>query len=283
MMIRGFSFVLLFTLLLLSCASGQSLLWQIEGNGLSKPSFLFGTIHAICPDQVVMPENIQHVMDSCDQLALEIDLDDERLIVEMGKISLLPEDSTLADVFGEDYARVNSWMADSAGIALDMLGNLRPMFLVGLLIGKVIDCSPTSYEQLFMAMAQRQGKDVIGLETPAEQLSAFSVISLQDQAEMVIQIIDNIDSTRIEFTRLADLYRSQDLTGLRQLLLNSDIEYGRYQESLLKKRNQNWLPRIEGLAKAMPTLFAVGAGHLPGEDGLLQLLKSKGYRVTPVN
>ncbi len=282
-MMRRFSFGILLTLLFVSTVSGQSLLWKIEGNGLSSPSYIYGTIHAICPEDVVMPERITEVMDSCDQLALEIDLDDQRLIVEMGKISFLPGDTTLVDVFGEeDYARINTWMADSAGMALDMLGNLRPMFLVGLLVGRIIECSPTSYEQLFMAMAQRQGKEVIGLETPAEQLSAFSVISLREQADMVIHMIDNMDSTRIEFRRLAALYREKDLMGLRQLLLNSDIEYGRYQESLLRQRNRNWIPRMESQAKAMPTLFAVGAGHLPGEDGLLTLLRDKGYRVTPV-
>jgi uncharacterized protein YbaP (TraB family) len=189
----------------------------------------------------------------------------------------------LKNVFGEeDYKRLDTWLQDSVGMALEPMGNLRPMFLVGLLIGKVINCKPTSYEQLFMAMAQQQGMEVLGLETPAEQLSAFSAISLQEQASMVMDIIDNMENTREEFQKLTKLYIAQDLEGLHQLLLNSGIGYGLYNESLLNERNRNWIPRILNHARGKATFFAVGAGHLPGPDGLLKLLQQKGYRISKV-
>jgi uncharacterized protein YbaP (TraB family) len=91
-----------------------------------------------------------------------------------------------------------------------------------------------------------------------------------------------MDSTRLEFRRLADLYRAQDLEGLRSFVLNSTVEYGRYNEALLAQRNTTWIPRLLRFARNKSTFFAVGAGHLPGEDGVIALLRAEGYKVTPV-
>ena len=261
----------------------QSLLWKIEGNDLPEPSYLFGTIHAICPEEVIITDAIEKAVDSSAQVALELDLDDQRLMVEMGRLAFLPGDSTLHDLFSEeDYARLNRWMKDSVGISIDPMINLRPLWLIGMLINQVIGCKATSYEEIFMATARRQDKEIIGIEQPEEQLAAFSTIPLQEQARMVLDIIDHMDSTRAAFRRLADAYTAHDLQKLRELVLNSSIEYGRYSEELIEKRNRNWIPRILREARQNATFFAVGAGHLPGDDGLISLLREEGYTVAPV-
>lgn len=263
--------------------SAQSLLWKIEGNDLRAPSWLFGTIHAICPDEIVVTETMERAVDTSAQVALELDLDDQRLMVEMGRLAFLPGDSTLHDIFSEeDYARLNKWMKDSVGVSIDPMINLRPLWLIGMLINQVIGCKSTSYEEIFMAMARRQDKEIIGIEQPEEQLEAFSTIPLKEQGRMVLDIIDHMDSTRAAFRRLADAYTARDLRKLRELVLNSSIEYGRYSEELIEKRNRNWIPRILREARRKATFFAVGAGHLPGDDGLISLLRKKGYKVTPV-
>ncbi len=262
----------------------QSLLWKIEGNDLPAPSHLFGTIHAICPDEVVINDAIESAVDTSAQVALELDLDDQRLIVELGRLAFLPGDSTLHDIFSEEeYARLNRWMKDSVGVSIDPMINLRPLWMIGMLVNKVIGCKSTSYEEMFIAMAQRQDKEVIGIEQPEEQLSAFSTIPLKEQGRMVLEIIDHMDSARAEFRRLADAYTAHDLMKLRELVLNSSIEYGRYSEELIGKRNRNWIPRILRAARQKSTFFAVGAGHLPGDDGLISLLRKEGYTVTPVS
>lgn len=264
-------------------AQAQSLLWKVEGSDLPTPSYLFGTIHAICPDEVVITDAIEQAVDTSAQVALELDLDDQRLMVEMGRLAFLPGDSTLHDIFSEeDYARLNQWMKDSVGVSIDPMVNLRPLWLIGMLINQVIGCKSTSYEEIFMAKARRQGKDIIGIEQPEEQLAAFSTIPLEEQARMVLDIIDDMDSTRAEFRRLADAYTAHDLQKLRDLVLNSSIEYGRYSEELIEKRNRRWIQRILREARREATFFAVGAGHLPGDEGLISLLREEGYTVTPV-
>ncbi len=273
----------LLTLLPSIPSAAQALLWKIEGKDLTAPSYLYGTIHAICPEEMRFTEAMTDAIGNTAQVALELDLDDPRLIVEMGHHSFLPRDSTLNDLFSaEDFAFLESWFRDSVGMSLQPMNNMRPLFLFGLLIGKTLQCTPKSYEELFMAMARRQGKEVIGIETPQEQLAAFSVIPLKEQASMVIAMLRNMDSTRAAFRTLSQLYQKQDLDGLYRFMLDSDIEYGRYDSALLTKRNEAWIPRILEIAAVKPTFFAVGAGHFGGKKGILSLLKKQGYRISPV-
>jgi hypothetical protein len=283
-MLRLFLFAFFASLLFLhSSSTAQSLLWKIEGRDLTAPSYLYGTIHAICPADMVVTEAMKDAIGNTAQVALELDLDDPRLLVQMGHYSFLPNDSTLNDLFSEeDYAYLDGWIRDTVGLSLASMNNIRPLFLFGLLIGKALFCPPKSYEEVFMAMAKGQGKEVIGLETPEEQLAAFATIPLQEQASMVMEMVKHMDSTRAAFRTMADLYRKQDLDGLYRIVLGSGIEYGRYDSAILTKRNHTWIPRILEIASQKPTYFAVGAGHFAGENGILALLKEQGLKVTPV-
>ncbi|MFZ1730727.1 MAG: TraB/GumN family protein [Bacteroidota bacterium] len=276
-------FLLLLTGILPSSTNAQSLLWKIEGKGLTAPSYLYGTIHAICPADMVITEAMKDAIGNTAQVALELDLDDPRLVVEMGHYSFMPRDSSLSDLFSkEDFSYLDGWFRDTVGISLAPMSNIRPLFLFGLLIGKALLCSPKSYEEVFMAMAKEQGKETIGIETAEEQLAAFATIPLKEQANMVMEMVRNMDSTRAAFHTMSELYRAQDIEGLYRFVQNSGIEYGRYDAELLTKRNHIWIPRILEIASAKPTYFAVGAGHFAGENGILALLRKQGLRVTPV-
>lgn len=275
--------LLLLTLILPTPSAAQSLLWKIEGNGLTAPSYLYGTIHAICPADIEITEEMKDAIGNTAQVALELDLDDPRLMVEVGHYSFLPKDSTLNDLYSkEDFAELDNWFRDTIGISLTPMNNIRPLFLFGFLIEKAMYCKPKSYEEIFMAMAKAQGKETIGIETPQEQLEAFATIPLREQADMVMQMVRHMDSTRAAFLSMTELYKKQDIEGLYHLVQNSGIEYGRFDAELLTKRNHRWIPRILEIAGEKPTYFAVGAGHFAGENGILELLRKQGLRVTPV-
>ncbi|MBR9978404.1 MAG: TraB/GumN family protein [Bacteroidetes bacterium] len=274
---------LLLALFLPEALPAQSLLWKIEGKDLGAPSYIYGTIHAICPDDMVITDAMIDAVGSSARIALELDLDDPRLIVEMGHHSFMPRDKTINDLFSEeDFNYLEQWFRDSIGMSIVPMNNVRPLLLIGLLIGKVLECTPRSYEDIFMAMAREQEKEVLGIETLEEQLAAFSVIPLEEQGAMVLHMVRNIDSTRSAYQELTELYIKQDINGLHQLALDSGIEYGRYDTALLTTRNQKWIPRILDIASEKPTFFAVGAGHLAGEHGLLNLLRKEGYKTTAI-
>ncbi len=275
--------VLMLQLFLPASSPAQSLLWKLEGKDLTAPSYLYGTIHAICPGDMQITGVMTDAIGNSAQVALELDLDDPRLVVEMGHFSFMPGDSTLNDLFTpEEFTFLENWFRDSVGMSLTPMNNIRPLFLFGLLIGKTLNCTPKSYEEVFMAMARQQGKETVGIETPQEQLAAFGAIPLREQAKMVLDMLTHMDSTRAAFRVLTDLYKAQDLDGLYRFMLDSGIEYGRYDVALLTTRNQAWIPRILEIASEKPTFFAFGAGHFAGENGILALLKKAGYRVAPV-
>lgn len=264
-------------------SEAQSLLWKLEGKDLPAPSYLYGTIHAICPGDMEIGDTLVSAVTRSSQVVLELDLDDPRLLVEMGHVSFMPRDSTLEDLYSpEDFAFLDRWFADSVGVQIKPMNNIRPLFLFGLLIGKVLECKPKSYEEVFMAMAREQGKEVVGLETPAEQLAAFSAIPLTGQADMVLAMLRDMDSTRAAFALLRDRYLAADVEQLHDFMMDSGIEYGRYDEALLTQRNRTWIPRILDIARETPSFFALGAGHFGGETGILSLLRARGYRLTPI-
>ncbi len=261
----------------------QSLLWKISGNALEAPSYLFGTIHAICPDDMHISGTLEKALLSMQRLALEIDLDDPALPAIMAQESFMPNDTLLSDLLDRDrYRLLETYFQDSIGMELRPMSTYKPLFMVGIMINRFSGCTVQSYEYVFMNMTTNEGKDVIGIETPREQLAAFGNIPLKQQAEFVMDFIENPEEIRKELSNLLAVYKTGDIEKLYTLILNSTMEYGKYEEALLLERNRRWIPRIENIILEMPTFVAVGAGHLGGPEGVIALLRERGYAVQAV-
>ena len=273
----------LLTILCAPFAHTQSLLWKVSGNGLEQPSYLFGTIHAACAEDIHVPDSMLTLIESCDRLVLELDLADERLRASMGMIAFMPNDTMLTDLLSqEEYRRLSDWFKSDLDMSLDRMNNIRPLFFVGLIMQKAMNCRMTSYEEVFMNAMTAMNKEIDGIETPEEQLEAFSQISLKAQAGATLQMIDSLPALRTELEKIQRVYDSGDIEALYGVVQNSLVEYGRYDKQLLSDRNHRWIPRIREMMKNRPVFIAVGAGHLAGPDGVLALLKKEGYRVAPL-
>jgi uncharacterized protein len=264
-------------------ASSQSLLWRLDVPASSAPSWLFGTMHARCADDVVVSNSLRGVLDSVDVLALELNMSDPELPLTLAKYAFMPRDSTLRTLLSPgEYDTLSAYLRDSISMMIPNVETMRPLFLIGMLMGKVLRCTPVSYEERLMSLAKVQGKEVLGIETPEEQFDAFNTIPLREQARMVLDMIRSMDKAREEFLRLDAAYARADLDEIVRLARENEAQYGRYDEALLVERNYRWIPRIIEAAEAGPTLFAVGAGHLPGAEGVIELLRDVGVTVTPV-
>jgi uncharacterized protein len=264
-------------------ASAQSLLWRLDVPGVESPSWVFGTMHARCAKDIRFSDALLEAINSTDVLALELDLDDPALPGGIAKYAFMPRDSSLRVLLSPgEYDTLSSYLRDSVSMAIPNVESMRPLFLIGLLIGKVLGCTPVAYEDRLMAVAKAKGKEIIGIETVEEQFHAFASIPLREQARMVLDMIRGMEKTREAFRRLDDAYARADLDTLLTLAKESDSDYGRYDDALLSERNHRWIPRLMELAGQRPTLFAVGAGHLPGDDGILTLLRAAGCTVTAV-
>ena len=259
-----------------------SLLWKISGNGLNQASYLFGTIHIIGENDFFMTDQILQSFESTQQLTLELDMDDPKMMMSMMTKSMMKDGKTLKDLISEeDYNQANRFFKDSVGMGLAMLNKMKPMLLASMIYPKMLDGKMMSYEQEFVKMAKKQDKEVLGVESLEDQMAMFDQIPLEDQAEMLMQYIRDFNKEKDRTKEMIALYTSQDVEGLYNFTTDSP-EIEEFKGIMLDDRNRKWIPVMEEMAKEMPTFFAVGAGHLWGEAGVINLLKEAGFEVEPV-
>ncbi|MFM9946809.1 MAG: TraB/GumN family protein [Saprospiraceae bacterium] len=274
----------------------NSLLWEIKGNKLSKPSYLYGTIHLIPRADYFFSDKAKEVFKKASHVAFEIDLEetmDFAGLMPMMMKMYMNNDTTLRDLLTEEeYTGVKAHF-DKIGLPLSFLERIKPMFLsmlasediaasMGKSPGKE-ESATTSYEFELLAMAQEQKKDVAGLETAAYQMSVFDSIPYKVQAKMLVDAINSDDTTgNDEFDRMVEMYKNQDIQGMQSMMGDGEDGLGKYEDLLLGRRNRNWIPVMEGMMRENITFFAVGAGHLGGNQGVVNLLREQGYTLTPL-
>ncbi|OJV18344.1 MAG: TraB/GumN family protein [Dyadobacter sp. 50-39] len=261
----------------------NSLLWEISGRGLAKPSYLFGTIHLICPSDFSLSDSLKSTLSRTQQVALEIDMDDPGMMAGMMKTMNMAAGNELKKLVTEqEYQRLDRFFKDSVHVGLAMFERAKPFVLMGPLFNAVLDCQPQSYEMALVELAGSRKSEVIGIETLEEQMAIFDTIPYKDQAKMLLTFIDSLPSARKEFKTLVALYKAQNINELYGMTLKSDFGLEGNEEVMLFARNQKWIPRIRRIASAKPTFFAVGAAHLGGEKGVIALLRKEGFQVRAV-
>jgi uncharacterized protein YbaP (TraB family) len=166
-----------------------------------------------------------------------------------------------------------------------MLETYKPMLTASLMMQGSANCAnQVAMEQLIMKEAKAQGKGIKGLETMAYQISIFDSIPYAIQAKQLLGLVTQASDTASssEFEELSKVYRSQNLDTLEAITKRDDMGITNFTDLLLYKRNTTWAKKLEGLMKNEALVIAVGAGHLPGELGVINLLRKAGYKVEPV-
>lgn len=289
----------------------NALLWKIEGNGLKKISYLFGTIHMIPANNFFLPPNTRESIDACDRMTFEINMDDmDAMGMDLSfMMNLFMKDGiTLPSLLSkEDYELViNHFNDKDFPLPSMMIDKIKPMFL-SVLASTDMDMfgigaggedegdvdkkedpmgGIKSYEMEFMEFAKENKMEMGGLETVAYQMSMFDSIPYKDQAIMLVESI-KMESDSLaggnEMDKLIELYVSQNLTGLQQAINAESAGIGQFEDLLLNQRNKNWIPIMKDQMSDKSTFFAVGAGHLAGKFGVINLLKKEGYTLTPIS
>lgn len=281
----------LLLLLVIFCSSttyaqkqtSNSLLWEISGNGLQQPSYLFGTIHMICKEDFILSETAKQKFNSSKQVYLELDMDDPQLQMTMMQQLQLPSNESLKNKFDEsDFKALDSFLMKELNMNLAVFDQFKPMMVMSLLAQRVLSCAEMeSYEMNFVKMATEQKKELLGLEKVEDQLAVFDAIPDSLEIRSIMNMVNDFDAQKKEFNRMSTIYKSQDLEALYQLIAESPEMMGS-QELLLDRRNRNWIPVMDSAMKKTSTFFAVGAGHLGGNQGVLELLRKQGYSVKPI-
>lgn len=263
----------------------QSLFWKVVSPESKKTSYLYGTIHIISAEDFYMGKNVKEKLLAADKVVMEMDLDNMD-VAAISKATLLPENKTIADYLSkEDFDFIVSSMSDSIGISetkfLTSYGRVKPMIIQQLIVYRFLGENPASYETIFNMMAQDADIETEGLETFTEQLNFLNQLPIEEQFADLVTSVREWDETKSQFSRLIDAYKAQDLKALNQLI-EVEMENPKMRQLLLDKRNQNWIPQLQEYFNEGNAFVAVGAGHLEGTSGVINLLRTAGFQVLPL-
>lgn len=265
----------------------KSLLWKIEGKNLQKPSYLFGTIHLIPKEKYLFNTVMNKAFSEANEIVLELDMNemsDIGKMMEIFNMAKMPNGMTLRDVLSEEDYNFVRQKYEALGLPFMMFENMKPLFLSAM--GEDMSMNPlddgyVSYEMLLTEKANEQNKIISGIESVEEQMAAVDSIPLTTQAQLLMESLRSKETTG--FDDLVELYLQQDVEALQQEIDTENDGVGsNYMKFLLEDRNHRWINRMEEKMKKHQVFFAVGAGHLGGEQGVINLLRRAGYILTPV-
>lgn len=262
----------------------KSLLWKISGNGLEKPSYLFGTMHAVC--DVNFDNDVKKALDETNQLYLEIDIDDPNLQSKMISGMIMKDGTTISSLISEEDSKtLDTFLKKNIGMSLKIVDKFKPFIINSMFIPKLLDCPIQSVEAELMSISTAQNEEVFGLETIEEQLSIFDKIPYKIQVEELVRTAkDNLVKDKIEMKEMMEVYDDEDIEKMLKMISDSDNRMmADFNEVILNERNANWIPTITKVALEKPTFFAVGSGHLAGENGVIKLLRREGFQVEAIN
>jgi len=184
----------------------------------------------------------------------------------------------------EEYARVENYFKQlTLPMPLSLLNRFKPYFLSSLIGERILTCEQKNgMEMQIMGESKKYEKEIKGLETMEFQAGIFDSIPYAKQAKDLVNYIDSIDNYKKVMLEMVEVYRNQDLSRMDSLMHKSDPGMEEYMDLLVYNRNRRWVDLMPGLMAEQSILFAVGAGHLPGELGVINLLRKKGYQVKPI-
>lgn len=289
------TFILVTAFLVTSCQAQQlthlrenktdnTLLWEVSGNGLEKPSYLFGTFHLLCKDDIHFSDQLKTALRNVDTVYMELKMDDPAVIMGGIMYMTMKDGKTLKDFYTpEQYGRLETFFRDSLKTPLVMLQRMKPYFLVSLFYPKMMDCAqPSGVEMELINLIKEDKKEIKGLETMQFQASVFDSIPYEWQAKELIKNVDSLPEMKREFEKMVSLYKAQKMDSVAAMMNESDLSDEKYGKILLTDRNKNWAAQLDHIMKQSSVFVAVGAGHLPGGSGLISLLKEKGYTLAPL-
>jgi len=261
----------------------------------------------LCKEDAFLSENLVKAIKNADRVYLELDMDNLFELLGIITKMKMKNDTTLADLLTPEEYEITKTYFEKNGSMLPFstLETYKPLVASSMLMEASMVCDEqVAMEQLIMEEAKKYGKRIDGLETMAYQMSVFDSIPYKVQAKELYKGIAGAgkgeNEAEQEFKKMMKAYKEQNLEKLGEMISKNDegmmqyediLLYNRnkndegmmqYEDILLYNRNRNWVEKLKTLLKEKVLLIAVGAGHLPGEKGVIELLRKEGYKVTPV-
>ena len=288
---------LLFALMMLAFASQAQLLWKVSGNGLSRPSYIMGTYHFAPASMMEKIPGMQQALEGCDVVVGEIEKESmmsAEAQAKMAQAMIAPLDSTLDKLFSPEDLAIVEQVFDkyfgAMGVKLSQMNMLKPNAIsVQMQAMQAVKYFPNFNQNELIDMAvqtaaNEMGRPSIGLETIEEQIELLFNGPLTEQAEGLLEACKKDDLFTVQSSALVEAYMAQDLNRIEAVFTDPELggENAEEMEALIYDRNRSWAEKLHKMMPERAALVCVGAGHLPGDQGLLQLLRNRGYTVEPM-
>ena len=281
--------IIYFTILLsqiIGCGQEKynSLFWEISGNGLTESSYLYGTMHTQDERAFQFKEGVMDAFNRAEIYAMELNMDSVDQTALLSKLIMDSTYSLKTLLTADEYTLVSDFFRDSLGQALFMFERMQPLFTAQMVALRDLEAQQTdALDIYFFKEAKKQKKQTIGLEKTMEQIDAFSAVPYELQAKgLVDAVADYGKEGELDMDAMMDYYVEGNLDKLLEMTIQDedDEEMAKiFNDIFLVKRNYNMADRAEPYIKKGSTFIAVGAAHLPGKEGIITLLRKKGYKV----
>lgn len=260
-------------------ADAQSVLWKISGNGLDKPSYLFGTIHLICAGDFEIKPKVKAALESADKYVVETDLfsPEAMQVLQASAISKEPQSKRLDPA---TYKELDSILRKFLKTPLEKFDHFTLATINSIMAIATFPCTDLKqYEAELLKLANARGIKLDTLESVEAQLMFFNKTFTDDYT--ISQIKDFEENAGIMRNMIA-YYKAEDLQRLyREMTADKSMDQNA-KHWLLHVRNANWAKKMPAMMQKGSNFFAVGTAHLGGEDGLIRLLQNQGYTVEPI-
>ena len=266
-------------------AAGKSFLWKVQ-NG-PKVLYLAGSVHALGADAYPLSAAYERAFAAAGTLVEEINLAEAEQLAAAPILlakGLYTDGRTFEGSVSKDTATIVTSRLKGTGIPPEMIRTMKP-WMVMLMITVFeaqkagLDAS-LGLDKYFFDKARAAGKELVALETAESQIDRFDQMPDSLQEQMLRSTLSELDVQRNGIAAMIGAWRRGDAPALEKMALSSFDGYRGAYTSLIVERNTNWVPQIEAcMNRPQPCFVVVGAAHLVGPDGLITLLKQKGYKL----
>lgn len=276
------------------------LLYKISGKGIDKPSYIVGTYHLAPASFADSIPGAKDALGAVEQICGELDMRDiEKSANILIEAMMLPGGISLSDILTkEEMTSLNAYMNGILGADLsnpmlnEQLGKMTPAAITNQLqlvqyMKLTPGFNPTALiDNYFQEEGKKSGKSIIGFETVEFQANILYGTPMQRQKEQMFCMINNQEYNMMLMKKISEAYFAQNLDVILEVteekLGNSCDSTPEEENAMIYDRNSDWVNKIPAIANEKATLFVVGAAHLPGERGVLELLRKEGYAVEAV-
>lgn len=257
----------------------NSLLWEIKGNGLTQSSYLYGTYHLLCPEDFLIKDKTHKAFEKSNQLIVEVNLTDTAELNSLQRI-LSAEEKINKLLSKDEQERLDAALKQYYSMNYAQVENVSTTILSFLLVQKAVQCTNIKNPEIeFIKWAGEQNKTVGQLETAVDQLGFL------EKSFTASEVVTQIEQTPAYLTLSGNLlndYKEENLQGLEKVFSDPVYMTPEATKWMLTIRNNNWVKKMPEIMREKSTFFAVGAAHLIGKEGVIQLLRKQGYTVQAI-